>query len=198
MCVCSQRKRSYLLEQGLCMCVGDCACCLHSLPLKVQSICLGTWKKKSSQCHNRSDTHKKSFQPSYSAPWPFLFQNFWWWYILRDIVLIALPQSKLHKRPFRTWTVNWYSFTHLWKRKRKLCWKDQVKRSEQIHESYNMQARHLQRANGSLGNLPVFSSPLSIAHLLVSDGLLILESTTDRGRPDFQFLKDQSFSDYWK
>lgn len=53
------------------------------------------------------------------------------------------------------------------------------------------------RANGSLGNLPVFSSPLSIAHLLVSDGLLILESTTDRGRPDFQFLKDQSFSDFW-
>lgn len=62
-----------------------------------------------------------------------------------------------------------------------------------------MQARHLQRANGSLGNSPVFSSPLSIAHLLVSDGLLILESTTDRGRPDFQFLvKDQSFNDFRK
>lgn len=68
-----QTEWIYLLEQGLCVCVGDCACCLHSLSLKVQSICLGTWKKKSSQCHNRSEPHKRSFQITYSVLWPFLF-----------------------------------------------------------------------------------------------------------------------------
>lgn len=68
-----QTEWIYLLEQGLCVCVGDCACCLHSLSLKVQTICLGTWKKKSSQCHNRSEPHKRSFQITYSVLWPFLF-----------------------------------------------------------------------------------------------------------------------------
>lgn len=76
MCVWAQRKRLYLLEQGLCVCVGDCACCLHSLPMKVQSICLGTWKKKSSQCHNRSEPYKKIFSTKLFSTMAFLISNF--------------------------------------------------------------------------------------------------------------------------
>lgn len=36
----------YLLEEGLCMCISDCTCGGHRLPLKIQPIGLDTWEKK--------------------------------------------------------------------------------------------------------------------------------------------------------
>lgn len=36
----------YLLEEGLCMCISDCTCGWHHLPLKVQSIGLDSWGQK--------------------------------------------------------------------------------------------------------------------------------------------------------
>lgn len=138
-----QTERIYLLEESLCVCIGDCACCLHSLSLKVQSICLGTWKKKSSQSHNRSEPHKRSFQRTYSALWPFLFskkkKNFLQ-YILRDVLSCLF---KLSQWPLRTCET---PVIHSLIKMKTVRWKDQVERSVQTRFNSNavkvsMQAR---------------------------------------------------------